>query len=65
MFYTGGKYSSYLLYHLTKVQDLRVAALTWEIPFLSDDAHRSIQRAKAALPARTTLIVLFFPFYGF
>lgn len=46
LFYTGGKDSTYLLYYLSKVKGLRVLALTWEIPFLSDSARRSIENAK-------------------
>ena len=36
LFYTGGKDSTYLLYYLAKVQGLRVLALTWEIPYMSE-----------------------------
>lgn len=49
VFYTGGKDSTYLLYYLSKVHKLRVLALTWEIPFMSDCAKASIQGAKKAL----------------
>lgn len=48
VFYTGGKDSIYLLYYLSKVQGLRVLALTWEIPFMSDSARKSIENAKKA-----------------
>ena len=50
LFYTGGKDSTYLLYYLAKVKGLRVLALTWEIPFLSDSARASIEGAKRAFP---------------
>ena len=50
LFYTGGKDSTFLLYHLAKVQGLRVLALTWETPFLSDSAKASIEGAKHAFP---------------
>lgn len=50
VFYTGGKDSTYLLYYLSKVLDLRVLALTWELPFISDSAKRSIEGAKKTLP---------------
>ncbi len=50
LFYTGGKDSTFLLYHLAKVKGLRVLALTWEIPFLSDSARASIRGAKEAFP---------------
>ena len=50
LFYTGGKDSTYLLYHLTKVMGLRVLALTWEIPFMSDSAKASIENAKKRFP---------------
>ena len=46
LFYTGGKDSTFLLYYLSKVKGLRVLALTWEIPFISDSAAKSIQNAK-------------------
>jgi len=46
LFYTGGKDSTYLLYYLAKVKGLRVLALTWDIPFMSDCAKQSIENAK-------------------
>ncbi len=46
LFYTGGKDSTYLLYYLSKVQKLRVLALTWEIPYMSESAVRSIENAR-------------------
>lgn len=46
LFYTGGKDSTYLLYYLSKVKRLRVLALTWEIPFISESAAKSIENAK-------------------
>ena len=49
VFYTGGKDSTYLLYYLSKVLHLRVLALTWEIPYLSDNSRQSIERAKKHL----------------
>lgn len=49
VFYTGGKDSTYLLYYLSKVLGLRVLALTWEIPFMSDCARQSIENAKSRL----------------
>ena len=48
LFYTGGKDSTYLLYYLSKVQKLRVLALTWEIPYMSESAKKSIEGAKKA-----------------
>ena len=48
LFYTGGKDSTYLLYYLSKKLGLRVLALTWEIPFMSDSARASIEGAKRA-----------------
>ena len=50
VFYTGGKDSSYLLYHLAREQGLRVLALCWETPFMSDWARQSVERARRALP---------------
>lgn len=49
VFYTGGKDSTYLLYYLSQVKKLRVLALTWEIPFASDSALKSIANAKKKL----------------
>ncbi len=46
LFYTGGKDSTYLLYYLSKVKGLRVLALTWEIPYMSESAAKSIDNAK-------------------
>ena len=48
LFYTGGKDSTYLLYYLSKVKNLRVLALTWEIPYISESAAKSIENAKKA-----------------
>lgn len=50
VFYTGGKDSTYLLYYLGKVLNLRVLSLTWEIPYMSDCARQSIENAKKMLP---------------
>ena len=49
LFYTGGKDSTYLLYYLSKVLNLKVLAMTWEIPFMSDSARESIENAKKKL----------------
>ncbi len=49
LFYTGGKDSTYMLYYLSKVKGFRVLALTWEIPFMSDSARKSIENAKRIL----------------
>ncbi|MBD5091926.1 MAG: hypothetical protein HDT36_00910 [Clostridiales bacterium] len=49
VFYTGGKDSTYLLYYLSKVLNLRVLALTWEIPYMSECAAKSIEGAKRTL----------------
>ena len=48
VFYTGGKDSTYLLYFLSKVKGLRVLAMTWEIPYISESAAKSIANAKKA-----------------
>lgn len=48
LFYTGGKDSTYMLYYLAKVKGLRVLALTWEIPYMSECARKSIENAKKA-----------------
>lgn len=49
VFYTGGKDSTYLLYYLSKVLGLRVLAMTWEIPYMSECAKKSIDGAKKSL----------------
>ena len=49
VFYTGGKDSTYLLYYLSKKCNLRVLALTWEIPYISESAKKSIEGAKRTL----------------
>lgn len=49
VFYTGGKDSTYVLYYLSKVLRLRVLALTWEIPYMSDCARQSMENAKERL----------------
>lgn len=49
VFYTGGKDSTYLLYYLSKVLNLRVLALTWLIPYASESAKRSIENAQKYL----------------
>jgi len=49
VFYTGGKDSTFVLYYLSKVLNLRVLALTWEIPYISENAAKSIQNAKRNL----------------
>lgn len=49
VFYTGGKDSTFLLYYLSKVKNLRVLALTWEIPYMSNSAKLSIEGAKKSL----------------
>lgn len=48
LFYTGGKDSTYMLHYLSRVKGLRVLALTWEIPFMSECARKSIEGAKKA-----------------
>ncbi len=50
LFYTGGKDSTYLLHYLSQVQQLRVLALTWEIPYMSPGARQSVENAKKKLP---------------
>lgn len=49
LFYTGGKDSTYLLYYLSVTLNLKVLAMTWEIPFMSDSARLSIENAKKKL----------------
>jgi len=49
VFYTGGKDSSYLLYYLAIVKELRVLAFTWDMPFMTENAKESIENAKKRL----------------
>lgn len=49
LFYTGGKDSTFLLYYLSVVLDLKVLAMTWEIPFMSKSSIKSIENAKKKL----------------
>lgn len=56
VFYTGGKDSSWLLYHLVREQGLRVLALCWETPFMSPWARESIENARRALPETDFLV---------
>ncbi|MBN2539972.1 MAG: hypothetical protein JXB08_00445 [Bacilli bacterium] len=49
VFYTGGKDSSYLLYYLARIQNLRVLAFTWDMPFMTKNARQSIENAKKQL----------------
>lgn len=49
LFYTGGKDSTYLLYYLSVVKKLRVLALTWDIPYSSDSARKSMENARKKL----------------
>lgn len=46
LFYTGGKDSTFLLHYLANVKGLRVLALTWEIPFMSESAKKSMENAR-------------------
>lgn len=50
LFYTGGKDSTFLLYYLSQVMGLRILALTWEIPYMSESARKSIENAKQRFP---------------
>ena len=50
LFYTGGKDSTFLLYYLAKRKGLRVLALTWETPYMSESAKASIEGAKRNFP---------------
>jgi len=56
LFYSGGKDSSYLLYYLSKILGLRVLALTWMHPYISENALKSIEHAKTNLPEVTFVI---------
>mgnify|MGYP001625051484 FL=1 len=52
LFYTGGKDSAFLLYYLSKVKGLRVLALKWEIPFMSESARASIEGGETGVSPR-------------
>lgn len=54
--YSGGKDSSYLLYYLSRILGLRVLALTWKQPYMSESALKSIENAKKSLPNVTFVI---------
>ncbi len=49
VFYTGGKDSSYLLYYLAVEKNLRVLAFTWDMPFMTMNAKKSMEYAKLKL----------------
>ncbi|HHX78298.1 MAG TPA: hypothetical protein GX695_00905 [Acholeplasmataceae bacterium] len=49
LFFTGGKDSTFLLHYLSVVLDLKVLAMTWEIPFMSVNSLKSIENAKKKL----------------
>lgn len=46
LMFTGGKDSSYLLYYLSRVCNLRVLACTWTIPYMYPNARANIESAK-------------------
>ena len=48
--YTGGKDSSFLLWHLAKKLKLRVLAATWNMPFMQESALENIKSAMKRLP---------------
>jgi hypothetical protein len=48
--YTGGKDSSYLLWHLASKLKLRVLAATWNMPFMQESAIGNIRSAMKRLP---------------
>jgi len=48
--YTGGKDSSFLLWHLAKKLKLRVLAATWNMPFMQESALGNIKSAMKRLP---------------
>lgn len=47
--YTGGKDSSYLLWHLAKKLGLRVLACTWDLPFTNDSSRANMRAARRRL----------------
>ncbi len=48
--YTGGKDSSYLLWHLSKKLGLNVLACTWDMPFTNKTAWENMKAAQKKLP---------------
>ncbi len=50
VFFTGGKDSSYLVWHLSKNLKLRVLAACWDMPFTNEAARRNTKKLLEALP---------------
>ncbi len=48
--YTGGKDSSYLLWHLSKKLGLDVLACTWDMPFTNKTSWKNMKAAQKKLP---------------
>ena len=50
VFFTGGKDSTYLVWHLSKNLGLRVLAAFWDMPFTNESSRRNIRKVLDALP---------------
>ncbi|SDN46804.1 hypothetical protein SAMN04488516_102224 [Desulfonauticus submarinus] len=50
VFFTGGKDSSYLVWHLSKNLKLRVLAACWDMPFTNDSSRRNTKKLLESLP---------------
>lgn len=50
VFFTGGKDSSYLLWHLVRKLDLRVLAVSWDMPYTHETSRANIKRVMKRLP---------------
>ena len=50
VFFTGGKDSTYLVWHLSKNLGLRVLAAFWDMPFTNDSSRKNMKKVLDALP---------------
>ena len=48
--FTGGKDSTFLVWHLAKRMKLRVLAASWNMPYTHQTAHDNVRRTLAAIP---------------
>jgi len=50
VFFTGGKDSTYLVWHLSKNLGLRVLAAFWDMPFTNESSRKNMKKVLEALP---------------
>ncbi len=50
VFFTGGKDSTYLVWHLSKNLGLRVLAAFWDMPFTNESSRKNMKKVLDALP---------------